>query len=286
MVYGEVFGYDCNNWKLMKRNPSLFIGCLLIVLQVYSGWAAPSPTPLPTPTPTPAHTPTPTPKPPIVYSHFRVIAWMTSVPNLSYSQILPTAAGFKLTPISDDPRFRSPFYAFDKSKPVYLLQSKDGTIGVLATLDLSQYPDLPLILVQTNPAGETTTTIYPDDLKSFPAGSYRLINFAGQPVDAKFDDVDYVVAPNDSTICVPTAENNHVVQFQVIRPDTKKRVYSNLFTHSVSARWIFFFVEDSNKQISFFRLSDSAESAKAPTPTPSPTPTPTPTPKKKHHTTN
>ncbi len=269
----------------MNHTPACLLGGTLSLLLVQQIWSAPLPSPTLTPIPTHRVSPTPTPTP-IVYDHFRALAWLNPIEGISYSQALPRDPGFRDIPISANARFRSPFYTFDPKKPVYLLQSTNGTKTVAATLDLSKVPDLPLVLLQFDSTNKLIATIYPDDLTNLPAGAYRLVNFTDQSIDVKLADVETVLEPNASQVSFPHPPTN-LLQIEVTQTSTKKRIYSNVFAHNTSVRWILFFVQDAAKQISFLRLSDSSEGAKAPTPTPTPSPTPTPTPaptpKKKHH---
>jgi hypothetical protein len=195
--------------------------------------------------------------------HFRVMAWENAISDLFLSQVAPPLPDpqYPDKSLPPDPnfveksifipfKFRSAFALCDKTKPLYFFRHVGALYKVVATVDLSDAADFPLLFFQDS----THVSVIPDDTQSFPSGAVRLLNLSSIPVTFYFDHTSIQLDPKTNKLYVPP-KSGKVMFLQLVRDTDRKCEYSNSWSTS-SDRTILFITDDKNTP-KFYRLAES-----------------------------
>jgi hypothetical protein len=157
--------------------------------------------------------------------HFRVLAWENAISDLFLSQVapplpdpqhpdqsLPPDPNFVEKPIFIPFKFRSAFALCDKTKPLYFFRHVGALYKVVATVDLSNSADFPLLFFQAcKDSASIRVSVIPDDTQSLPSGAVRLVNFSSIPVTSYFDHSSVQLDPNANKVFVPPTVNANIL---------------------------------------------------------------------------
>lgn len=163
-----------------------------------------------------AQTPSPTPK----ELRFRTLGMDVNISDLNYM------LKDKDVPIGVFSDSRSVFYTRPAANPLVFYRVEklpDGTLKrvPVAQADLTDGGLMPLLVFSKDPQAAADTfrvEVLKDDLKSFPAGSFRIINRERDQLGAYFANKPTMIAPlSEQVIEVAPAEGKTTVFFQLFR---------------------------------------------------------------------
>lgn len=202
--------------------------------------------------------------PPEVSVQFRTLAWGRAVDGLSFAQ---KAADI---PVEIMPDGRSVFYPYRGSAVVEFFRPTIGADGkpqrqVVATADLKPGGKWPLLIFLKKPGeGESyVVKVIPEDLRSFPAGSFRFLNFTHKPISAALAGESVKIQPlTDRLMEKKPAPGRSTLLCQVLNETSGKWkvLYSNNWAYSPMARTLVIASNGSSaNQINVQRLAESAD---------------------------
>lgn len=174
-----------------------------------------------------AQAPTPTP----AVARFRVLGLDVAATGLNYS------LKEKDVPVSVVSDSRSDFYTAPQSNPVVFYRVEklaDGSLNRLpvAQADLTAGGSLPLLIFSADPATpeKLRVDVLKDDLKTFPAGTFRILNRDQFQLGALFANQPSIIPASGDLVIEPKSDAGRTtIFFQLYRMQKNDRhlLYSN-----------------------------------------------------------
>lgn len=164
-------------------------------------------------------------------TRFRVLGLDVAAADLNYS------LKDKDVPVSIVSDSRSDFYTVPQSNPVVFYRVEklaDGSLKRLpvAQADLTAGGSLPLLIFSTDPATpeKLRVDVIKDDLKTFPAGTFRILNRDQFQLGALFANQPTIIPASGDLVIEPKSETGRTtIIFQLYRLQKNDRhlLYSN-----------------------------------------------------------
>ena len=186
---------------------------------------------------------------------FRVFGWDNASADLNYAQ-----AGKDVSAeIYED--LRSPFYDYAGPATITFYRVKTGADGKIertpaAEADLSGAGSWPLLLFFVVPGGSGNykVQVIPDDLNSFPAGSFKFANYTDVPISGSLGTQNFELHPTEmqTLLCLPSANTTTV--FATVYAQTaqgKITVYTNNWALQPLMRTLVFVRKGSDSSTGF-----------------------------------
>ncbi len=213
-------------------------------------------------------------------SHFRALSWKAGVTDLVLAQVAPPAPDptdptkslppdpdYKETPVNILAVGRSPFYPYDRSKPLYFVRHKGNLFKTVATVDLSTSPNLPLLFfIPTRDPDSFQVRVVPDDAQSFPGGSFRFVNMSNIPITVFLCGQPKAVGSGQIETISPRPRVPGRVDMVMVSTSDNRQQYSNLWAISGQIRYLMFIAENPSApgHVDCLRLPDPVASSADP----------------------
>ncbi len=202
---------------------------------------------------------------PTVNIQFRTVGWLESVDGLLYDTKGASGVPFEVPADS-----RSVFFPYNGPTPIEFYRitrdvAGNATRTVVATAELKDGGPWPLLLFFKRPVKDEAyiVRVIPEDLKSFPAGSYRFLNLSPNLLGASLADNAIKLNPLTDRVIETKADSERRTIFCKIAAEISgawKPVYGNNWAFNPMVRTLVIINTDRRPgELRVQRLAESAD---------------------------